>query len=141
MTWDPSSPGFWLTDYFPGILDIDRRIFPPMDELEHRFGPISVWELPIPHDCTDGFLGAYWRRPEAYLRADVRMAISTFSSLTQVDAGLARLRDDLESGAWSRRYRSLASLATLDLGYRLVVAQGCGVAGAGSRKVSRRVVL
>jgi hypothetical protein len=78
--------------------------------------------VPIPHDCTDGFLGAYWRRPRAYLNARVRSAISAFSMLSDVETGLARLRDDLASGEWHRRYGSLLDLQALDLGYRLVVA-------------------
>ena len=48
--------------------------------------------LPIPHDCSDGVLGAYWRRPEAYLDPGVRAAISTFSKLGDVSGALERLR-------------------------------------------------
>jgi SAM-dependent methyltransferase len=122
LTWDPSAPGFWLTDYFPEILEIDRRIFPSFAELQHHLGRITVFDVPISHDCTDGFLGAYWRRPWAYLRAEVRSAISTFSKLPDVDSGLARLRQDLASGNWQRRYGQVLARSTLDLGYRLVVA-------------------
>ena len=32
-------------------------------------GAGEVVDVPIPHDCLDGFLGAFWRRPEAYLDA------------------------------------------------------------------------
>ena len=122
LTWDPASPGFWLTRYFPRIMDIDRPIFPALDELERSLGPITVMEVPIPADCTDGFLGAYWRRPEAYLRADVRAAISTFSKVGDLTAGLERLRADLASGEWHRRWGHLLNRAELDLGYRLIVS-------------------
>src|SRR6266851_3875064 len=61
----------------------------------------------LPHDCVDGFLGAYWRRPEAYLDAAVRGAISTFTKLADVEPGLARLRRDLEDGTWRRRNAAL----------------------------------
>ena len=30
-------------------------------------GPVRVIKVPIPHDCTDGFLCAYWRRPGYFL--------------------------------------------------------------------------
>ena len=120
LTWDPSAPGFWLTDYFPRILEIDREIFPSLDQLRAWLGPIEVAELPIPHDCSDGFLGAYWRRPECYLDAAVRGAISTFSKLDEVESGLTALRNDLESGVWEFRYGSLRALGELDLGYRVV---------------------
>jgi hypothetical protein len=80
-----------------------------------------VRPLPIPHDCTDGFLGAYWRRPAAYLDAGVRGAISTFTKIADVTAGLARLEADLAGGAWARRHGHLLGRVELDLGYRLVI--------------------
>ena len=122
LTWDPSSPGFWLTDYFPEVLDIDRPIFPSLDELQTALGSTRVIEIPIPHDCSDGFLGAYWRRPEAYLDTRVRSAISTFSKLQNIVPGLTKLRDDLDSGRWRRRYGEILNESVLDLGYRLIVA-------------------
>jgi SAM-dependent methyltransferase len=125
VTWDPEARyAFWLIDeYFPEIVEIDRRIFPTTDDFRRALGPIDVRPLPIPHDCVDGFLGAYWRRPEAYLDAGVRGAISTFTKLADVGAGLARLRADLADGSWERRHGQLRTRTTLDLGYRLVVAE------------------
>ena len=32
VTWDPSHPGFWLSDYFPDTLSADRKIFPTLRE-------------------------------------------------------------------------------------------------------------
>jgi hypothetical protein len=40
--------------------------------------------------------------------------------------GLARLRADLESGAWARRHADLLERDELDLGYRLLVGPGAG---------------
>jgi SAM-dependent methyltransferase len=124
VTWDPASTGFWLIeDYFPEIVEIDRHIFLSIDELRRALGGIEVSPLMIPHDCADGFLGAYWRRPQAYLDAGVRSAISTFSKLRTLDTGLARLRRDLADGTWTRRYGELLDRAEIDLGYRLIVAR------------------
>ncbi len=124
VTWDPASSGFWLVDdYFPEVVEIDRPIFPTLEELRRALGPVEVRALPIPHDCVDGFLGAYWRRPHAYLDAGVRGAISTFSKLRAPEPGLARLRRDLEDGSWARRHGHLLARSELDLGYRLVVSQ------------------
>ena len=124
LTWDPASTGFWLLeDYFPEIVEIDRRIFLSIDELRRALGGAEVSPLMIPHDCVDGFLGAYWRRPQAYLDAGVRGAISTFSKLRTLDAGLARLRRDIADGTWTRRYGELLGRAEIDLGYRLIVAR------------------
>jgi len=118
-----SSP-FWLGAYFPRIRELDLPVFPTMSDLEDVLGPLHVSAVPIPHDCSDGFLGAYWRRPRTYLRADARAAISAFAKLTEAEtnAGLARLRADLDSGAWARRNGELLGLDALDLGYRLVVS-------------------
>ena len=81
--------------------------------------------VPIPHDCQDGFLGAFWRRPEAYLDPAVRAAISAFWLLDpeRVRRGVARLADDLRSGRWQARHAALRERESLDLGYRLVVAE------------------
>jgi SAM-dependent methyltransferase len=122
LTWDPSAPAFWLADYFPEIFKVDRRIFPPVSGLAHILGRIEVRDIPIPHDCSDGFLGAYWRRPDAYLDPKIRAAISTFSKLSNVDRGVDRLRRDLDSGSWHDRNGDLMYRSELDVGYRLVVA-------------------
>ena len=123
LTWEPDAAGFWLTeDYFPELVAIDRTIFPLREELERGLGPVELRPVPIPHDCVDGFLGAYWRRPHAYLDPAVRGAISTFSKIGDVEPGLERLRCDLDDGSWMRRHGALLARADLDLGYRLVVA-------------------
>ena len=126
VTWDPSSSGFWLVDdYFPDLIEIDRRIFPTVADFEDVLGRVDVQPLLIPYDCVDGFLGAYWRRPHAYLDAGVRGAISTFAKLHDVGRdldGLERLRRDLADGTWERRYGDLLSRSEVDLGYRIVIA-------------------
>jgi SAM-dependent methyltransferase len=115
VTWDPAASGFWLIDdYFPEIGAIDRRIMPSIKEFQGVLGDIEMRPLLVPHDCTDGFLGAYWQRPYAYLDAGVRSAISTFSKLSDVESGLARLRRDLENGTWEHRYRHLALAVVSD---------------------------
>jgi SAM-dependent methyltransferase len=123
LTWDPSAASFWLVDdYFPEILSLDRQIFPSMDAIASALGPLAVSPIPIPGDCVDGFLGAYWQRPHAYLDAAGRGAISSFSRVPNVEDGVKRLERDLDSGAWHRVHETLLAKETLDLGYRLVVA-------------------
>lgn len=124
LTWDPEAgAGFWLLDYFPGILELDRGRFPPVDEMLAATGGRS-YELPVPHDCSDGFLGAWWREPAAYLDARLRAAMSGFVMLPddELERGLARLEADIDSGAWERRHGALREREAVDLGYRLVVA-------------------
>jgi SAM-dependent methyltransferase len=109
-----------LRDYFPEILEHDEQIFPSIDFFRHMFREVTVKYVPVPADCSDGFLEAYWRRPEAYLNAGVRSAISGFSKIRCVDDGLARLREDLSSGRWEKRNGVLTQLPALDLGYCVV---------------------
>ena len=123
LTWMDEGEPFWLYDYFPEIIEIDRRLFPGASEFRRSHGPFEPTPVPIPHDCVDGFLGAYWRRPHAYLDRDVRLAISSFSKIRHVEEGVERLRDDLEDGSWSKRYGPVMERSELDLGYRLMVAE------------------
>ena len=123
LTWNPAAPSFWLTDdYFPALAAIDRPIFPTLEELGRAFGRLETRALSIPHDCTDGFLGAYWRRPHAYLDPGVRGAMSTFTKLDSLEPGLTRLRSDLADGTWERRHGHLLAASELDLGYCLAIA-------------------
>jgi SAM-dependent methyltransferase len=125
LTWDPAFSGFWLVDdYFPEIWTIDRPIFPSIADFERVLGRVECRPLLIPHDCIDGFLGAYWRRPDAYLDPGVRGAISTFSKIGDVEPGVTRLRRDLDDGTWQRRHGHLLSEHEIDLGYRLVIGRG-----------------
>ena len=61
---------FWLWDYFPQALTLASDAEAPgVADLGDRIKVRSVTPVPIPADCTDGFAGAYWCRPEAYLEA------------------------------------------------------------------------
>jgi SAM-dependent methyltransferase len=123
LTWDPEHPGFWLVqDYFPEILEMDLVIMPRLAEIGRVLEPCEARPVPIPADCSDGFLGAYWRRPEMYLDAGARGAISSFAKIANLESRLDRLRADLADGTWERRYGSLRALPELDVGYRLIVA-------------------
>lgn len=119
------SDKFWLTEaYFPEIVTLDRGRYPSVDDIAASLGTCHVDRIAVPHDCVDGFLGAFWRRPEAYLDPRVRAGMSGFALLEPgvVDRGVARLKSDLESGQWDRRFGHLRSLDALDLYYRLVVS-------------------
>jgi SAM-dependent methyltransferase len=128
VTWDPACrDSFWLTtEYLPEVVEFDLPRFPSLSELaESLGGEITTQPLPVPHDCVDGFLGAFWRRPDAYLDPAVRSAMSCFAQLPaeRVESGLTRLADDLREGRWEAKFGHLRSLDSADLGYRLVVAE------------------
>ena len=123
LTWVPDAAPFWLVeDYFPEMEVEDQKMFPSAASLtamlERIIGPVHMAPVLIPHDCTDTYR-AYWRRPEAYLNADIRSGMSAFA-LIDAEAGLAQLRADLSSGRWAERNRHLLALDALDLGYRVV---------------------
>jgi hypothetical protein len=129
---DPTAAGrFWLTrDYLPGVMNvIPRRFHQPgvwvEDYLSRELGPVRLVPVPIPHNCRDGFYGAFWRRPAAYLRPEIRAGISLFTRLPPPDVtqALRKLRTDLASGLWQARYAQLSEQQELDLGYYLIVAE------------------
>jgi len=119
LTFDPAARP-WLTDYLPELAELDEAAMPALDRLAEWLGPIAIEPVPVPHDCRDGFLYAYWRRPAAYLDPRIRKGSSAFWKIQHAEAGLARLADDLASGAWSRRYGNLLTEDEYDAGYRLV---------------------
>ena len=122
--WDPAYvDAFWLArDYLPSF---GRGLEGTFEAAGDALGATRTEMVPIPHDCRDGFLMAYWRRPDAYLDPTVRANISVFALLprAEVDAMVAALRADLESGAWRRRNAELLVRDAYDLGYRLLVAE------------------
>lgn len=116
---------FWLADYFPAMLRLPTHIDSPSStDVADVLNVTSVSVVSIPFDCTDGFLGSYWRRPSAYLNPEVRSSLSSFTQLP-IDAvtnGTQRLAEDLDSGEWDRKYDHLLDLSALDVGYRLISA-------------------
>jgi SAM-dependent methyltransferase len=120
---EPGYP-FWVTDeYVPALRDVDDHA-PSVADVVAMLGTARVEDVAVPHDCTDGFFAAYWRRPEAYLDPAVRANISNFARTPEdrLAPGLDRLRADLDSGDWDAAHRDLLAQDELDGGYRLIVA-------------------
>lgn len=126
FTWIGYGNEFWLENYIPEIVGVDYELFPTLEELDRILGGVSVETIEIPHDCSDGFMCAYWRRPEAYLDPNIRKAISTFSRIPDVQNGLDRLQDEIDSGEWRKKHARLLEKESLDLGYRLVICEKPG---------------
>ena len=121
---------FWLVrDYFPELADTDDVLLPRLVAALREGGcAVAVAPVPVPHDCVDGFLAAWWRRPAAYLDPGVRAGISLLARTPDplLASGVARLASDLADGTWARRHADLLDLRELDAGYRLVVADLTG---------------
>jgi ubiquinone/menaquinone biosynthesis C-methylase UbiE len=117
----------WLIDdYFPQIVDLEtERRAPDATKIANVLHVRHIEAVPIPADCTDGFAGAYWNRPEAYLDPGVQAGMSCCALLDpeSVAQGTERLRRDLESGVWDERHGELRSMTEIDLGYRLLLAE------------------
>jgi SAM-dependent methyltransferase len=114
---------FWLTrDYLPEVaaFGVDR----PSLSAQARAIGARVEPVLIPWDCADGFLEAYWRRPEAYLDDGVRRGISVWARVGPVaeQRAVRSLREDIASGLWAERNRELLPLESAELGARLLVA-------------------
>jgi SAM-dependent methyltransferase len=126
LTWDHTVfRHFWLLrEYLPAAAEMDMRLAVPIAKLVSLLGNTSIQKVPIPYDCADGFGGAYWRRPHAYLDAEVRAGISMLALTAEPELreGLSRLGADLATGAWTDRHADLLDKPQLDLGYRLVVS-------------------
>jgi SAM-dependent methyltransferase len=127
LTMDPSKISeFWFYRYFPEVARCDSMRFPSLASIADALGgDIRIEDVPIPHDCRDSFLGAYWRRPSAYLEARIRRNIPTLAAIGDDDllGGLRRLSEDLRSGAWETMHSWLLELDELDIGCRLVIAE------------------
>jgi hypothetical protein len=96
----------------------------------------AVAAIPVPRECTIGFMAAFLGRPEAYLDARVRAATSPWHQVppAAVTRALDRLRRDLAHGWWDRRYGHLRQQAELDVGLRLVSLE------ASATRMARRAI-
>ncbi len=123
FTWIPPQEEFWLTrDYLPALIANTREDF-RLEPFEAAFGAFEARAVPVPEDCTDGFLCAHWKRPEAYFDPGVRLSMSTFASIPDPAPALARLRADLDSGAWAQKNAALLAKREMDYGYRILIAE------------------
>lgn len=127
ITFEPEvSDRVWMfSQYVHQIIEPRAQEIPSVKQLTGWLGNSAlVSTITIPHDCTDGLLLSYWRRPEALLDSEVRAATSLFAALedaTEV-AIVARLAADLESGHWDQQHGHLRKLEDYDAGLRLIVA-------------------
>ena len=127
MTFDPDCDGdFWLDEYFPEMLRRERRRYPSLEWIAETVGDrVRVIPITIPFFCRDGFLEAFYGRPEAFLDPTIRRDQSAWALVTEqmVKAGVERLREDLESGGWDRRYGFYRSMPFFEGALRLVVSE------------------
>ncbi|MBI3676712.1 MAG: class I SAM-dependent methyltransferase [Proteobacteria bacterium] len=123
FTWIPPETEFWLTrDYIPQLIANTKESF-WIGHFEEAFGNFEMRKIMVPEDCIDGFLCAYWKRPEAYLDAAVRFSISAFATVPDPAPAFARLARDLEDGSWTAKNADLLNRTEMDYGYRILIAE------------------
>jgi SAM-dependent methyltransferase len=126
LTFDPGAVAeFWLADYVPSLMEAASHRDPPIDEVRTALGGATrITPVPIPLDCIDGFIEAYYGRPERLLEPQVRAAQSAwaFADPCEVETGLARLRVNLDSGTWDERFGGLRRQPEYVGSLRLVVS-------------------
>jgi SAM-dependent methyltransferase len=108
MSFDPDAlDDFWNAQYFPELIAIERARDPSIAYLQNCLGQnTEVIPIPIPLDCVDGFQEAYYGRPEAFLRPEVRLSQSAWGFLPEGKAEelVQRLATELDNGEWERKY-------------------------------------
>lgn len=100
---------YWLNHYFPVMLADSMNQMPSFDLVSKSLNEAGFrLELQEPYsihpEIEDLFLYAGKHDPEMYFNEKIRKGISSFSSLAhrqEVESGLRRLRQDLDSGKFA----------------------------------------
>lgn len=115
---------FWLFDYFPEFIELDRDWSATIGELK-AFSEdqpdcgFECFPFPLPKDLQDHFAAAGWARPEIYLQEKYRRGISSFSRLDAdvIEERIGKLEADLANGDWQIKYGELLEHDYYDRGY------------------------
>lgn len=108
---------FWLYDYVPELFAVEARRFPAIPDIIAALGGWATTQtVPIPIDCSDGFLEAYYGRPEAFLDIDARRACSSWSLVDPrvIERFEREFGRDLADGRWDANHGRLRARPTYD---------------------------
>lgn len=126
MTYDPDALDvFWNVHYFRELIEVERARYPEIDKIRNNLGGHSeIQQIPIPIDCIDGFQEAFYARPEAFLEKEVRKAQSAWGFLSEEEEEVLveRLRKDLESGEWDKKFGEHRTLQSFHGALRLIIS-------------------
>jgi SAM-dependent methyltransferase len=120
---------FWLVDYVPELMGAERKRYPAIDLICRELGSqTSVQTVPVPIDCVDGFTEAYYARPEKFLDAAVRRSQSAWGFVDKavIERSVQKLGEDLENGAWEKRYGQWRRQPCFKGSLRLIVSHPAG---------------
>lgn len=127
MTFDPDAlTEFWNVHYFPELIEVERSRYPKIADITNALGgTCEVKSVAVPLDCIDGFQEAFYGRPEAFLDKQVRMSQSAWGFLKagEEERMVQALADELESGAWNKKYGHLRTQKSFTGALRLIIAR------------------
>ncbi|HEY4017141.1 MAG TPA: class I SAM-dependent methyltransferase [Pseudonocardiaceae bacterium] len=115
----------WLGEYAPELFAAEARRYPLIDHVRAVLGGTStVTDVPVPIDCVDGFTEAFYARPERFLDPAVRAGQSAwgFVEPDATERAVAKLRADLESGAWEDKFGAYRQQPEFVGALRLIIA-------------------
>jgi len=116
---------YWLVDYVPELMGVERGRYAAIGSICKMLGSkATVQTVPVPIDCADGFNEAFYARPEQFLDPSVRRAQSAWGFVTQEvqERFVRQLGDDLQSGAWEKRYGHWRKQPFFEGSMRLIVS-------------------
>jgi hypothetical protein len=126
MTFDPDAPTeFWMDDYAPELAAVERTRYGPLRSItEPLGGTCAIQPIAVPRDCTDGFQVAFYARPEAFLKKEVRKSQSAWGFISpEIEERIvATLAADLASGKWDEKYGHFRRRENINCQLRLIVA-------------------
>ena len=120
----PALARLWVNDYAPELIAAEQRRCPPIASIVAGVGAcVRVDTVPIPIDCSDGMMEAFYARPERLLDPEVRAAQSSWNFVapevrTRFQESLSA---DLASGRWDELYGSWRRMPAYHGSLRLVV--------------------
>lgn len=126
FTFDLGALPAWQHEHLAEGLEIERPRFPAIDAVAAALGGRTrIERVPTPGDCVDGFLEAFWRRPEALLDPAVRASQSMWALLAPgvEERMIDRLCAALDSGVWDAAHGHLRAQDSYDGALRLVVSE------------------
>jgi SAM-dependent methyltransferase len=126
LTFDLDRLPEWQLEFFEEPLAAERPRFGSIDDVAAELGGrVRIETVETPAECEDGFIQAFWRRPEAMLDPGVRGAQSVWALLEPgvEERIVGRLKESLDSGDWDARFGHLRSEETNDGGVRLIVSE------------------
>jgi SAM-dependent methyltransferase len=116
---------YWVAKYLPEFVESDRKRFPTIEQIVNCLGGTCTVEvIPVPFDCADGMLEAFYGRPEYLLNDEIRKSQSIWGVLPEgvEERFVQELSRDIESGEWDRQYGHFRSQSEFRCALRLIKA-------------------